>query len=301
MSILIISITIFLAVFLGLSAFLLWMSRSKDPVERRLQNVRTETPGRRRAPGETPADIPDNLITLDPASYSSLRADLTHAGVRGRYSVQWYWILRFLLGAILGYACFYLCERLEMSAAREFLVIAFGAVIGFMTPFLWVKSRVNRRRDEIRRAIPNVLDLIIVCVEAGLSLNAAVQRIAKEMRHTYKDLATELNILNQEIFLGISRADAFRNLALRTGVDELRSLATVLMQSDRLGTSVAEVLRVQADTIRTKRRQRAMETAQKMPVKLLFPLILFILPELLVVILGPAAIQLLRTLSQTSR
>ncbi len=138
--------------------------------------------------------------------------------------------------------------------------------------------------------------MIIVCVEAGLSLNAAIQRISREMRNTYPELATEMNVLNQEIFLGFSRSEAFRNLALRTGVDELRSLATVLMQSDRLGTSIADVLRVQADILRTKRRQRAMEHAQKMPVKLLFPLIFFIFPELLVVLLGPAAIRFYRSL-----
>lgn len=300
MPMLIIAITVFLAVFLGLAAILLWMSRSSDPVERRLQRVRDE-PSAAGGRGEVPGNLPENLIAMDPASYSSLRADLTHAGVRGQYSVQFYWVSRVFLAAILGFAGYVIQDRLNFTPTASFLVTAFGIVAGFMSPYLWVQSRVTRRRDDIRRAIPNVLDLIIVCVEAGLSLNAAVQRIAREMRHTYKDLATELNILNQEIFLGISRSDAFRNLALRTGVDELRSLATVLMQSDRLGTSVAEVLRVQADTIRVKRRQRAMEQAQKMPVKLLFPLILFILPELLVVILGPAAIQLLRSLAQTAR
>ncbi len=164
-----------------------------------------------------------------------------------------------------------------------------------------MRFRVQKRRENIQRSIPNVLDLIIVCVEAGLSLNAAIQRISKEMRDTYPELSGELSILNQEFFLGLSRAEAFRNLALRTGVDELRSLATVLLQSDKLGTSIAEVLRVQADILRTKRRQRAMEDAQKMPIKLLFPLIFFIFPALLVVILGPAAISLYRSLTDVAR
>ena len=121
----------------------------------------------------------------------------------------------------------------------------------------------------------------------------------------YKNLVfrtlSELNLVNQEIFIGKSRTEAFRNLALRTGVDELRALATVLMQSDRMGTSIADLLRVQADSLRAKRRQRALEAAHKTPVKLVFPLVLCIFPELLVVILGPAGIQLFHALKDMAK
>ncbi|MBI3873212.1 MAG: type II secretion system F family protein [candidate division Zixibacteria bacterium] len=297
MSIPILAITIFLALFGGAIIILLHLSRSRDPIERRLRDVRDGGVAVESGPGGAPS----LLVTIDPASYSSLRADLTRAGFRGRNAVTWYWILRVLAALLLGAIGFWFQRRFIAQGAIEVLLPAGAALGGFALPYWIVHGRVTKRRENIRRSIPNVLDLIIVCVEAGLSLNAAIQRIAKEMRHTYPELASELSILNQEFFLGVGRAEAFRNLALRTGVDELRSLATVLMQSDRLGTSIAEVLRVQAEILRTKRRQRAMEDAQKMPIKLLFPLILFIFPALLVVILGPAAITLYRSLTAVSR
>jgi len=294
-SISILTITIFLAFFGALIAVLLYLARSRDPIERRLRDVRD---GAAAVEGGA---APSLLVAIDPASYTSLRADLTRAGFRGRNAITWYWILRILGALILGAIGFWFQRRFITQGALQVLVPAGFTLGGFALPYWAVQSRVTRRRENIRRSIPNVLDLIIVCVEAGLSLNAAIQRIAKEMRDTYPELASELSILNQEFFLGVSRTEAFRNLALRTGVDELRSLATVLMQSDRLGTSIAEVLRVQADILRTKRRQRAMEDAQKMPIKLLFPLILFIFPALLVVILGPAALTLYRSLTNVSR
>lgn len=304
MSMLAVAISIFLAVFLLVVAVLLYFARPSDPIDRRLEKLRRgedDDDVASSVRGRRAEEASDRLFIIDPESYSSLRADLTHAGYRGRHSVIWYRVLRVVFALALGatgYAIHYF-----FPLTQEFLIftVAGAMALGYVLPHLWVQNRVNHRRDEIRRAIPNVLDLIIVCVEAGLGLNAAVQRIAREMKYTYPQLAQELNILNQEIFLGINRAEAFRNLALRTGVDELRSLATVLMQSDRLGTSVADVLRVQADNLRTKRRQFAMEMAQKMPVKLLFPLVLFIFPEFLVVILGPAMIQIFRTLSEMGR
>ncbi len=297
MSISILTITIFLAFFGAVIAILLYVSRSRDPIERRLRDVRD---GSVAAEGGT-GGAPSLLVTIDPASYSSLRADLTRAGFRGKNAVTWYWILRVLGALILGSIGYWFQRQYIVQGAMEVLLPAGATLGGFALPYWFVQRRVKQRRENIQRSIPNVLDLIIVCVEAGLSLNAAIQRIAKEMRHTYPELAGELSILNQEFFLGVGRAEAFRNLALRTGVDELRSLATVLLQSDRLGTSIAEVLRVQAEILRTKRRQRAMEDAQKMPIKLLFPLILFIFPALLVVILGPAAITLYRSLTNVAR
>jgi tight adherence protein C len=292
-----IAITVFLAIFLMLVGFLLYLNRSADPVARRLKRIRGEGADSGEADARGTArkgDPADKLFAIDPESFSSTRADLTHAGYRGRYALAWYWGLRVFMAALLGGAAYYVKSILPFTDPILILFVLGATAGGFITPQIWVQSRVRRRRDDIRRAIPNVLDLIIVCVEAGLGLNAAVQRISREMRQTYPELAKELNILNQEIFLGINRAEAFRNLALRTGVDELRSLATVLMQSDRLGTSVADVLRVQADNLRTKRRQMALEIAAKMPVKLLFPLVFFIFPQLLVIILGPAMIGFLR-------
>jgi tight adherence protein C len=299
MSTLAITITIFLAVFFGLLAIFLYFNRSVNPVAKRLEKLRNEpsVDGGGAAAGYGSGSA-EGLLVVDPESFSSLRADLTHAGYRGKHSVAWYRGLSIGLGVVYGIVAYSFVSTLPFEDGMVILLAFGAAAAGYATPHLWVQHRVTRRREDIRRSVPNVLDLIIVCVEAGLGLNAAVQRIAREMRHTYPELSRELNILNQEIFLGINRAEAFRNLALRTGVDELRSLATVLMQSDRLGTSVADVLRVQAENLRTKRRQMAMEIAAKMPVKLIFPLVLFIFPQLILVILGPAMIQIFRTLSE---
>lgn len=289
-------VLIFVAFFGAVVAILLHFSRSRDPIERRLQDVRDGG-----ATSEGGARTPSLLVAIDPNSYSTLRADLTRAGFRGRNATTWYWMWRIVGLVVLGAFGFWLQRNFIREGALEVLLPAGGLIGGFALPYYIVQRRVSLRREKIQKSLPNVLDLIIVCVEAGLSLNAAIQRIAKEMRHTYPELAGELSILNQEFFLGVGRAEAFRNLALRTGVDELRSLATVLLQSDRLGTSIAEVLRVQAEIMRTKRRQRAMEDAQKMPIKLLFPLIFFIFPALLVVILGPAALTLYRSLTDAAK
>ena len=299
-----VAIGVFLAVFLGLTALILRLSRSPQRLKQRLADARA---GERLAAGDGRGgvarmrDFNERLFVLDPASFTSLRARLVHAGYRGRHSPFWYRTTRFVLMAAAVTAAVQLPHFIELGKTLTVLIVVGAGIMGYALPAMWVNDRVARRRDAIRAAIPNVLDLIIVCVEAGLSLNAAVQRIAAEMRTTYPELATELSILNEEIFIGKSRGEAFRNLARRTGVDELRSLATVLTQSDRMGTSVADVLRVQAQTLRTKRRQMAMEAAHKMPVKLVFPLVLCIFPEMLVVLLGPGAIQFFRTLSEVAK
>jgi len=301
MSIFLISLFVFLAVSLGATALLLHYSRSGNPIDRRLEKVHRDgqsggIPGRRGAPLP-----PEGLIAVGTKSFTDLRQDLAHAGFRGKNALSLYFVTRFIFVGVFLLIGLWVQRVIAFTPIYGLLLMVASAAIGFALPAIWVYHRVTKRREEIRRAVPGVLDLIIVCVEAGLSLNAAIVRIAGEMKGTYKALAEELNLVNQEIFIGKSRTEAFRNLALRTGVDELRSLATVLMQSDRMGTSIADLLRVQADSLRAKRRQRALEAAHKTPVKLVFPLVLFIFPELLVILLGPAGIQLFRALTDMSK
>ena len=291
-----IALLIFLTVFLGVTATLLYLGRAPHRLEGRLRAVRTGSEGTSPT-GDRSARA---LFVIDPASYTSLRARLVQAGLRGPHAEWWFNFARIVVVILSMVAAYYVAGLLMVSPATRALMLALAAGSGWGSVWLWLNGRVNGKRLAIREAIPNVLDLIIVCVEAGLGLNAAVQRISKEMKQTYPDLSRELAILNEEIFLGKSRGEAFRDLARRTGVDELRSLATVLMQSDRMGTSIADVLRVQAQNIRTRRRQKALEATHKMPVKLVFPLVLLIFPELMVVLLGPAGIHLLRTLTETA-
>ena len=173
------------------------------------------------------------------------------------------------------------------------LMILGGGLAGFLLPNLLVFLRVSRRRDEILVTLPDALDLMVVCVEAGQGLNAALLNVGREIQRYARALSEELYMVNHEVRMGLSRAQALRNFARRSGVGEARALAAVLIQSDRLGTSVAKALRVHAQSLRTRRRQRAEEMARKTAVKLVFPLVLCIFPELLVVILGPASIKIM--------
>ncbi len=170
-------------------------------------------------------------------------------------------------------------------------------VVGFYLPTMFIAIRQSQRHGEILSALPDALDLMVVCVEAGLGLGAALQRVGQEIRLASAGLSDELALVNQEMQTGVSRTDALRNLAERTGVEDVYSLVAMLIQTDRLGTSIAMSLRAHADSMRTRRRQRAEQLARKASIKLAFPLVFLIFPALLVVILGPAGIQILKALS----
>lgn len=173
--------------------------------------------------------------------------------------------------------------------------IVIGALAGgFLLPDLWVSSRVRKRQNVLRKALPDALDLLVVCIEAGLGLDQAFMRVSQELRITHPELCSELDLVNAQIRIGRTRIEALRELASRTGVDDIKALVAMLIQTDRFGTSVAQSLRVHADDMRMKRRQRAEEAAAKTPVKMVPPLVFFIFPALFVVILGPAMITLYR-------
>jgi len=169
------------------------------------------------------------------------------------------------------------------------------ALIGFYIPNLWLHIKTDRRKDSILKGLPDALDLLVVCVEAGMGLDAAINRVSEEMRLSNKTIAEELQIVNLEMRAGKLRRDALRNLAVRTDLEEVKSLVTLLIQTEKFGTGIARALEVHSDFVRTMRYQKAEELAAKVPVKLLFPLILFIFPSLFVAILGPAAIRIYRT------
>ena len=176
------------------------------------------------------------------------------------------------------------------------LAMLVAAAIGFYLPDLVLRRKANQRKLQIFENFPDSLDLIMVCVEAGLAFDAALVKVVEEMRRERSALAEELELLLLELRAGLSREKALRNLALRTDVEDVDMLVSMLVQADRFGTSIAESLRVQADSLRTRRRQRAEECAAKIAVKLLFPLIFFIFPSLMVVLLGSPALQFYRAL-----
>lgn len=186
---------------------------------------------------------------------------------------------------------------LEFNTGLMFLVAL--VAVGYYLPNVVLSRLVEQRRESLQNALPDALDLMIVCVEAGLGLDAAMNRAAGEIGMRSEALSDELNLLALELRMGVKREQALRNLALRSGVDDISSFVAMLVQADRFGTNVAEALRVQAETMRTHRRLRAEERAAKIPLKLLFPLIFFIFPSLMVVLMGPAMISIYRVLLPT--
>jgi len=171
-----------------------------------------------------------------------------------------------------------------------FTVLA--ALAGWYLPDLWLRIKTQRRKEKLLAALPDALDLLVVCVEAGMGLDGAFHRVAQEIRLNSPEMSDELKLMNLELRAGKSRQEALDNMALRSDLDEMTSLVTLLIQTDKFGTSMAASLRVFSDAYRTQRYQRAEELAAKIPVKLVFPLILFIFPALFTVILGPAAIRI---------
>ena len=180
--------------------------------------------------------------------------------------------------------------RLQFPAAAHW-----REAFGFFIPRFILKRMIRDRQQRIRLGLPDALDLTVICVEAGLALDQAMMRVGEDLHHAHPELSSEFHLVNLEMRAGKPRAEALRNLVERTGVDDIRALVATLMQTDRFGTSVAKALRVHSDSLRTERRQRAEEQAAKTSIKMVLPLVLFILPSIIFVTLGPAFIQLLHT------
>ena len=225
------------------------------------------------------------------------RSLLTHAGFRHPNAVTIYAGSRLLLASGLAAASFLVASVLGMNAGVILLLALYLAAVGYMLPLLLVRSRVRRRQKEITLTLPDALDLLVVCVEAGLGLNQAFVRVAEEIHPLSELTATEFHLMNLDIRAGTPREDALRNLFSRTGVEDLRTLTNIMIQADRFGTSIANALRIHSETLRDKRRQRAEEAAAKTTIKMVFPLVLCIFPAMFVVLLGPGMIQVIEALS----
>ena len=227
-----------------------------------------------------------------------LKWELAQAGFRHQEARNIFAGARVLATVVCGLTALLTALTLHLAPHELLLVVGAGVGVGYVGPMVFVRSRQSKRQMEITLTLPDAIDLLVICVEAGQGLNAALMKVGKEIATGAGALSEDLMIVNNEMRAGVSRTQALRNLALRTGVDDVRSLVAVMIQSDRFGTSVAHALRIHASSLRTRRRQRAEETARKAPIKLLFPLVFCIFPELLVVILAPGMLQLFRALSQ---
>ena len=239
---------------------------------------------------EQALDPLSKAIPLSPSDVSRTRAWLIQAGFRDASHVNYYFGAR-VLAAALGF----LAVAAFQGFQNPFLLIGIAG-LGFFLPRFILKRRVQERQLRIRLALPDALDLTVICVEAGLPLDQAMTRVGDDLSHAHPELSNEFHLFNLETRAGKPRVEALRNLAARTGVEDVRSLVGTLIQTDRFGTSVAQALRVHSDALRTERRQRAEEQAAKTTVKMIIPLVLFVMPSLIFVTVGPAVIQLLRLL-----
>lgn len=222
---------------------------------------------------------------------SELRKKLAYAGIYTSAAVRAFQGFKFLLlgaGLFGGYL-------VGLLAGEQFLGLSLGGLVGYMLPAMYLKRRISSNRRAIDHALADALDLMVICVEAGLTLDAALQRVGQEIALAHPHLATELEYTHMETRIGVPRADALRNLGQRTGAASLQMLASMLIQAERFGTGISQSLRIHADTLRADRQFAAEEMAAKASVKLSFPVVLFIFPAVLIVLAGPAIIGLLNS------
>ena len=220
------------------------------------------------------------------AGYRSAKAPVFFVGAKLLLAILMACLIAMVPAKLLGFP--------SVSKLTFYYVLV--AACGYYAPVLWLRRAIAARKDALQRAIPDALDLMVVCVEAGLGLDQAIGRVGEEVKRTHPELSDELNILALELRTGSSRQEALRNLAYRTDLEEVRNLVALLVQTDRFGTSIGQALRVHADSMRTTRRLKAEELAAKLPVKLLLPLIFFIFPSMFIVLIGPACIKMVRVL-----
>jgi tight adherence protein C len=228
----------------------------------------------------------ERVVPKSTAEMSVIRQRLVRAGYRSEAVVNLFYGAKVLVPVAL--CVFAFVSGLGRYSPFFAYLMALG--LGFLLPDFWLGNRISARQRRIRRGLPDVLDLLVICIEAGLSMDQAVVRTSEELVAAHPAICDELSIVVLEQRAGLPRADAWRHFAERTNVESVRNLVSVLVQSEKFGTSIAKTLRVHSDTLRTQRRQQVEEQAAKTTVKLVFPLVLFIFPSLFLVTLGPAAI-----------
>jgi tight adherence protein C len=309
---LIIAISTFVCISLGMLGVYWLLYRPQSASTERLRRLAGRDGGTQSAgttaviPDESPATeiaqrIAQPLHKLMPPSATEarkLQKQLMHAGFRSPDAPIIYRGIQLCSMAGFPLIVAGLCALLGKPLGDALIYIILAFVAGFILPRYFLSRITKNRQRELRWGLADALDLMVVSVEAGLGLNAAMMKVASELRDVHSAIAIEFELANLEIRVGRDRDEALRNLAERTGVEDLRSLVAMLIQTDKFGTSIAKGLRVFSDGLRTKRRQRAEQEAQKAAVKLLFPLACFLFPTLFIAILGPAALNLMDVLAK---
>jgi tight adherence protein C len=291
---------VFLAALIVGMTFVLVVIPPDDPARERLnrlwQDAKSAVPAIpfRQKQRERAQRVLEDVGKIVPASTKDVSRTsflMIRAGYRKSESIVAFQGAKIIFPIVL-LALFYFTGFYKINPV---LILALAGLAGYLLPDFWLTSRIRARQNKIITGMPDALDLLTVCVEAGLGLDQAIYRVSQEIQITCPELSEELKLMNMEARFGKGRADALRDLGTRTGVDEIKTAVAMLIQTDRFGTDLAKSLRVHSETMRVKRRQRAEEKANKASVKMVPVLVFFIFPAMFVVILGPAVIQLIRT------
>jgi tight adherence protein C len=237
-----------------------------------------------------------NFVPQSPKDVTVMRRRLIRAGIRGDNALKILYGAKAAFGIALPLVAFSLIAGSNTDSGNKIAAVLAAVGVGFFGPNEYVRKMAAKRQHEIARGLPNALDLLVVSVESGLGLDQAILQVSKELDHAHPEISEEFGFVNLELKAGKRRVEALRNLADRTGVDDLKKLVAVLIQADRFGTGVAQSLRSHADFMRTQARQVAEEKAAKLGVKLIFPIFFCILPSLFIVTVGPIAMKIVREL-----
>ncbi len=285
------------AVMLGLAAFTLMIAVMllvmglADPLRRRLQRLETETAGKTGGSSSMLrmfAPVGDYLMPSEREARTRAALRLRHAGIRSPTALRAFYGAKLALAVLVpGVMLSLILPFFRLPFATTLLFAVAGAIAGYLLPTFWLERAIRRRIRALRRGLPDALDLLVVCSEAGLGLGQGIQRVAEDLEISHPELSDELLLFNMQTRAGMDNREALRDLEERTGVEDIRALVTTLLQSMRFGTSIAATLRIFASELRDKRTQQAEEQAAKVSTKMLFPLVLCIFPAFFVVALGP--------------
>ena len=280
-----------------------------EAIQRRLQNIGIQAEARAqvRLHDEEETTFWERITNFFfgdrelPERFNMISRRLHQAGYRGNRAVRIFWGLRIFLCIAFAFGGMFIALSSGASMSDFLLLAVAGAAVGYMLPFLTVFRKSRARVLEMRETLPDTLDLIVVCVEAGMGVDAALNRVGREQNSQKLALGEELVLATQEMQAGAPRKDALLRLADRVGLEEFKSLVTFLTQTEEMGGSIARSLRVYAETMRDKRSQAAEEAARKTVIKLIFPLVFFILPAIFIILLGPPGLGIVEMLSDPLR
>ena len=308
-----VAFTVFLAGILGVVALYLWMEGKRESIPQRFKEIASSSPAkahwgildgnmgkwlegiRKRFAKNQPRNE-EIVEMLTGKELLGARLLLNRAGYRKPISYSIYWAVRIGFPILLVGFVFLYGMKTGISNRSILLLAIMGLTAGFLLPDVLLRMKIRKRQEQISDSLPDALDLLVVCVEAGLGLNASFVKITDEFKLSSPTLSEEFDIVNREMVAGKPRQDALRALVERSGVEDVASLVAMLIQTEKLGTSLAQSLRVHSDSLRTRRRQKAEEAAAKTTIKLVFPLVFLLFPALFIVILGPGVMEILRVL-----